>query len=144
MTCFQRGRPFLARRHLREAVRQNPGNGAMVEAFERIDLNTRWVTLPNYYLSLVMDRLPGGTFGLWGIVVVTFIVLEKTRAQLASRLEGLGARSAQLATLQEELRARLGEMPEGMRDMAETRIELGITYQFGSRFAAIVNPRFGQ
>lgn len=40
----------------------------------------------------------------------------------------------------EEVLLRLRQLSSGF----ETRIELGITYQFGSRFAAIVNPRFGQ
>jgi hypothetical protein len=26
----------------------------------------------------------------------------------------------------------------------ETNLQFGVTYQFGSRFASIVNPRFGQ
>ena len=40
----------------------------------------------------------------------------------------------------EEVLLRLRQLSSGF----ETRIELGVTYQFGSRFAAIVNPRFGQ
>ena len=40
----------------------------------------------------------------------------------------------------EEVLLRLRQLRSGF----ETRIELGITYQFGSRFASIVNPRFGQ
>jgi hypothetical protein len=40
----------------------------------------------------------------------------------------------------EEVLLRLRQLSSGF----ETRLELGITYQFGSRFARIVNPRFGQ
>jgi hypothetical protein len=40
----------------------------------------------------------------------------------------------------EEVLLRLRELQSGF----EVRLEFGIEYQFGSRFAAIVNPRFGQ
>ena len=40
----------------------------------------------------------------------------------------------------EEVLLRLRQLSSGF----ETRAEVGLTYQFGSRFAAIVNPRFGQ
>ena len=41
---------------------------------------------------------------------------------------------------QEEVLLRLRQLSSGF----ETRVDVGITYQFGSRFASIVNPRFGQ
>jgi hypothetical protein len=41
---------------------------------------------------------------------------------------------------EEEILLRLRQLQSGF----EARVELGITYQFGSRFASIVNPRFGQ
>ena len=40
----------------------------------------------------------------------------------------------------EEVLLRLRQLQSGF----ETRVEFGLQYQFGSRFAAIVNPRFGQ
>ena len=40
----------------------------------------------------------------------------------------------------EEVLLRLRQLSSGF----ETRLEFGITYQFGSRFSSIVNPRFGQ
>jgi hypothetical protein len=40
----------------------------------------------------------------------------------------------------EEVLLRLRQLSSGF----ETRVEFGIEYQFGSRFASIVNPRFGQ
>lgn len=40
----------------------------------------------------------------------------------------------------EEVLLRLRQLSSGF----ETRFEVGIEYRFGSRFAAIVNPRFGQ
>jgi hypothetical protein len=40
----------------------------------------------------------------------------------------------------EEVLLRLRQLSSGF----ETRAEIGLTYQFGSRFASIVNPRFGQ
>jgi hypothetical protein len=44
------------------------------------------------------------------------------------------------AATPEEVLLRLRELQSGF----ETRVEIGIQYQFGSTFAAIVNPRFGQ
>lgn len=41
---------------------------------------------------------------------------------------------------QEEVLLRLRQLQSGF----ETRVEFGIEYRFGSAFAAIVNPRFGQ
>jgi hypothetical protein len=41
---------------------------------------------------------------------------------------------------QEEVLLRLRQLQSGF----ETRLEIGLEYRFGSRFAAIVNPRFGQ
>jgi hypothetical protein len=41
---------------------------------------------------------------------------------------------------QEEVLLRLRELQSGF----QTRIEIGLQYQFGSAFASIVNPRFGQ
>jgi hypothetical protein len=40
----------------------------------------------------------------------------------------------------EEVLLRLRQLSSGF----ETRIDVGVTYQFGSRFAPIVNPRFGR
>lgn len=40
----------------------------------------------------------------------------------------------------EEVLLRLRQLQSGF----ETRLEIGLEYRFGSRFAAIVNPRFGQ
>jgi hypothetical protein len=40
----------------------------------------------------------------------------------------------------EEVLLRLRQLRSGF----ETRVEFGLEYRFGSRFAAIVNPRFGQ
>jgi hypothetical protein len=40
----------------------------------------------------------------------------------------------------EEVLLRLRQLQSGF----ETRLEFGLEYRFGSRFAAIVNPRFGQ
>jgi hypothetical protein len=40
----------------------------------------------------------------------------------------------------EEVLLRLRQLQSGF----ETRVEFGVEYRFGSAFAAIVNPRFGQ
>jgi hypothetical protein len=41
---------------------------------------------------------------------------------------------------EEEVLLRLRQLSSGF----ETEGRFGLTYQFGSRFASIVNPRFGQ
>ncbi len=53
-------------------------------------------------------------------------LLARTRAQLASRLQGLKVRGAELEQVQAELRGRLAEMPEGLREMTEARVELSM------------------
>ena len=53
-------------------------------------------------------------------------LVERTREQLQSRLAGFGSRLADLQGVERELRARLSEMPESMRRMAEAEVELDI------------------
>lgn len=59
----------------------------------------------------------------------TETLLARTRAQLESRLAGLGSRRSELERLQAALRQRLGEMPEGLRELAAARVELGIHHE---------------
>jgi len=53
-------------------------------------------------------------------------LVERLRAQLAERLAGVRAREEELSRVQTERRAQLSDMPEGLRELAETRVELAI------------------
>ena len=71
------GRPFRARRYLREALRISPGIREIEELYLQADLACRWVCMPMYYFELLVERLPGRQFALWGIVVVLLTVLRR-------------------------------------------------------------------
>lgn len=60
------GRPFGAKRHLREALRLDP-RADVEQAFLAADLATRWCYLPMYYWGLAVSRLPGRQFFVWGL-----------------------------------------------------------------------------
>ncbi|QDU85234.1 Tetratricopeptide repeat protein [Planctomycetes bacterium Pla163] len=64
--CLSTGRPFAARRHFREVLRHAPGDQAALEALVEADRCCRLIYLPAYYIGLVLDRVPGGPFVLWG------------------------------------------------------------------------------
>jgi tetratricopeptide (TPR) repeat protein len=70
---YDSGRPFQAKRHLREALRLDP-TPDVENAFLEVDRATRWVYLPMYYWGLLIRRLPGRQFAVWGAFLV-FIVL---------------------------------------------------------------------
>jgi succinoglycan biosynthesis transport protein ExoP len=53
-------------------------------------------------------------------------LLRRTREQLQSRLTGIAGRKTEIEGIQAQMRGQLAEMPTGMRDMAEARVELGI------------------
>lgn len=63
------GRPFRARADFREALRLDPSNTSLEEAWLAADTACRIVYLPMYYWSLVVDRLPGKQFLVWGVFV---------------------------------------------------------------------------
>ncbi len=72
INCLRTGHPFAAKRHLREAVRLDPS--PETEAlFLAADRSTRWCYLPMYYWTLVVGRLPGKQFTVWGIFVATIL-----------------------------------------------------------------------
>ena len=75
-TLLERGRPFAARRHLREALRLRPNDAGVEENFLLADRSCRIVGLPYYWYSLVLDRLPGANFGLWGLFIVGYFALK--------------------------------------------------------------------
>lgn len=65
-TFLQTGHPFRARRHLREALRLDPSDRDVEQAFLTADRCCRWLYLPQYHASRWIDRLPGKQFGIWG------------------------------------------------------------------------------
>lgn len=64
------GRPFRARADLREALRLDPSNPGIEEAWAHADTCCRIVYLPMYYWTLVTDRLPGKQFFVWGVFLL--------------------------------------------------------------------------
>ena len=44
--------------------------GDVIEAYGQCEFATQWTYLPMYYLSLVLDRIPGKQYALWGIFVI--------------------------------------------------------------------------
>lgn len=73
LSHLQSGRPFSARRHLREALRIDPTDEDVREIYHDVDLASRWTYLPMYFYSLVVGKLPGSAFTVWGLVVVVLI-----------------------------------------------------------------------
>jgi tetratricopeptide (TPR) repeat protein len=67
---YQAGHPFRARRRLREALRLAPDDANARELYLRVDRHCRWISLPIYYVSLAVERLPGKWLALWGAFVV--------------------------------------------------------------------------
>lgn len=63
------GHPFKAREHFREALRIDPSDSDLEEAYLEADKCCRVVYLPMYFFSLVMHRLPGRQFALWALFV---------------------------------------------------------------------------
>ena len=76
LVYFQSGRPFAARKHLREAVRMDPGDEDIHELFLEADKACRPVYLPMYYWSLLLEKLPGQQFLVWGIMIVVIKVMS--------------------------------------------------------------------
>lgn len=63
------GRPFAARRALREALRLDP-DPETEALFLEADRCCRIVFLPMYYWSLVLERLPGKNIGAWALFML--------------------------------------------------------------------------
>ncbi len=75
ISYLQAGHPFLARRHLREAVRLDPSDEGTVSAYLAADRACRWLYLPMYYSSLLTQRLPGRQFAIWGGMLLLCLVV---------------------------------------------------------------------
>lgn len=76
-TYLAAGHPFKARAHLREALRLDPADADVEEAFRNADRATRWIYLPMYFWSLWMERVPGLQFGIWIGAIVLFQLLRQ-------------------------------------------------------------------
>jgi tetratricopeptide (TPR) repeat protein len=83
-TYLATGHPFKARTHLREALRIDPGDSDVAEAFYEADRATRWIYLPMYFWSLLMNRVPGLQFGVWIGMIILFQLLR--RAGVSSQI----------------------------------------------------------
>lgn len=64
VSCLVRGRPFTARRLLREALTAQPSE-AMEKAWLEADKLCRWTFQPVYWLGILTRMLPGGSTTLW-------------------------------------------------------------------------------
>lgn len=76
MVHYLRGRPFAARRVLRDGVRLDPGDDRLRALWLEADRACRITFLPLYYFQLLCDRLPGRQFAVWGamLVLVLFVL----------------------------------------------------------------------
>ena len=74
---YRSGRPFAARRHLREALRLDPSDPEAETLFHEADLASRWIYLPMYYWTLMLERLPGRQFAIWGVFMVGFLLARQ-------------------------------------------------------------------
>jgi tetratricopeptide (TPR) repeat protein len=83
-TYLATGHPFKARSHLREALRIDPGNLDVEEAFQEADRATRWIYLPMYFWTLLIERLPGRQFAVWIGMVILLQLLP--RAGVSAKL----------------------------------------------------------
>jgi len=67
MSCLAGGRPFTARRLLREALAAAPSE-PMERAWLEADKVCRWTFQPVYWLGFLSRKLPGGGTALWMLV----------------------------------------------------------------------------
>jgi tetratricopeptide (TPR) repeat protein len=74
---YRSGRPFAAKRHLREALRLDPEDHDAETMFHEVDLATRWIYVPFYYWSLALDRLPGRQFAVWGVAMIVILLARQ-------------------------------------------------------------------
>jgi len=93
------------------------------------------VGLSNYFPGFTNHRVSVDTEVDIRVARGLSLSLEASASRIRDRLS-LPRRDATA----EEVLLRLRQLSSGF----ETRVEFGIEYQFGSRFASIVNPRFGQ
>jgi predicted Zn-dependent protease len=77
LALLRGGRPFAARAALREALRLQPEDADLAELWRDSDRCCRFVYLPMYYFSLVIGRLPGQFWTLWGAFVL-FVAVSRS------------------------------------------------------------------
>ena len=70
LAYYGNGRPFMAKRHIREALRLNPDDADTIALFEEVDFHTRWTSILFYYWSWLVNKIPGRQFLVWAVVMV--------------------------------------------------------------------------
>ncbi len=71
------GRPFAARKLLRDALRLDPTSPELEEAWIQADRCCRWIYLPAYTFGVLSERLPGKQFLIWGVFVAFTMVARQ-------------------------------------------------------------------
>ena len=74
LSCLARGRPFTARRLLREALAAAPSE-PLEQAWLEADKVCRWTFQPVYWLVVLGRKLPGGMSTMWVAFVGSGVVL---------------------------------------------------------------------
>lgn len=83
VTYLQTGHPFKAREHLREALRLNPTDGDLVEAYEEADRACRWLYWPVYQYAVWTSRLPGKHLSVWLAIILAYHTTRHMTGPLA-------------------------------------------------------------
>ena len=68
-------KPFQARAAFRQALAIEPSDEDYIESFHEVDLCCRFVYLPYFFFSRLLDRIPGNFITLWVAFIVTHRVL---------------------------------------------------------------------
>ncbi len=68
VTYLRSGHPFRARAHLREAMRIDP-DPEVEELFLDADRYCRWIGLPFYHWSMLLQKIPGNALTVWFVVI---------------------------------------------------------------------------
>jgi len=71
---FATGHPLQARDAFREALRLDPTDRDIEEAWLEADMCSRWIYLPMYWWSLLLERLPGRQYTVWVAFVALMMV----------------------------------------------------------------------
>lgn len=82
LSCLTRGRPFTARRLLREALAAQPSEG-LEQAWLEADKVCRWTFQPVYWLNIVSRLLPGGATTLWMAFAGYGVLIRSLKVQSA-------------------------------------------------------------
>jgi tetratricopeptide (TPR) repeat protein len=86
VTYFQTGHPFKARTHLREALRQDPTDPDLAEAYHQADRACRWLYWPVYQYAIWTGRLPGKHLLVWLVIIVLYHTTRHMAGPLAASI----------------------------------------------------------